>query len=96
MYSRQWLLYSLIRVGVFAVALVVLVLVGLNFIIATIAAAVIGFCFSYIFLRNQRDAVAKSIQNIRTRKDTDTDNDVENEMLDRIDENLEGDGGRKP
>ncbi|MCU1558350.1 MAG: hypothetical protein JWN09_2345 [Microbacteriaceae bacterium] len=96
MYSRQWVLYSLIRVGVFAVALVLLVLVGVNVIVAAVAAAVIGFCVSYIFLRGPRDAVAKSIVDLRTRKDRDDDNDIENDLLDRIDENLEGDSRPKP
>jgi hypothetical protein len=95
-YSRQWVLYSLIRVGVFAVALVLLVLVGVNVIVAAVAAAVIGFCVSYIFLRGPRDAVAKSIVDLRTRKDRDDDNDIENDLLDRIDENLEGDSRPKP
>jgi hypothetical protein len=95
-YSRQWVLYSLIRVGVFAAALVLLVLVGVNVIVAAVAAAVIGFCVSYIFLRGPRDAVAKSIVDLRTRKDRDDDNDIENDLLDRIDENLEGDSRPKP
>jgi hypothetical protein len=95
-YSRQWVLYSLIRVGVFAVALVLLMLVGVNVIVAAVAAAVIGFCVSYIFLRGPRDAVAKSIVDLRTRKDRDDDNDIENDLLDRIDENLEGDSRPKP
>ena len=95
MYSRQWVLYSLIRVGVFAVALVLLVLVGVNVIVAAVAAAVIGFCVSYIFLRGPRDAVAKSIVDLRTRKDRDDDNDIENDLLDRIDQNLEGDSRPK-
>ncbi len=91
-YSRQWILYSLIRVGVFAAALALLVLVGVTFLIAAVAAAVIGFCVSYIFLRGPRNAVATSIHELRTKKDRDADNDVENDVLDRI----EGDGSRKP
>jgi cell division protein FtsL len=95
-YSRQWILYSLIRVGVFAAALALLVLVGVNVLIAAVAAAVIGFCVSYIFLRGPRNAVAKSIVELRTKKDRDDDNDLENDVLDRLEgERLDGDGGRK-
>lgn len=95
MYSRQWVLFSLIRVGIFAAALALLMSLRVNFVLAAIAAAAIGFCFSYIFLSKPRDAVAKSIVELRSRKDRDEDNDIENELLDRIDETLEGDSGRK-
>jgi hypothetical protein len=88
--SRQWVVYSAIRVGIFAVALVVLLVVGVTGWIAAIGAAVIGLCVSYIFFRPQRDAVARSIVDIRSAKDRDIDNDLENDVLDR----LEGDGGR--
>jgi heme O synthase-like polyprenyltransferase len=89
--SRQWVVYSAIRVGIFAVALVVLLVVGVTGWIAAIVATVIGLCVSYIFFRPQRDAVAKSIVDIRSTKDRDVDNDLENDLLDR----LESDGGRK-
>jgi uncharacterized membrane protein YphA (DoxX/SURF4 family) len=82
--SRQWIVYTLIRVGIFAILLTVFLLVGLNVWYAAIAAAAIGFCISYIFFRGQRDAVAKSIVDIRSTKDRDVDNDIENEALDRI------------
>jgi hypothetical protein len=90
--SRQWVVYSLIRVGIFAIALTVLLLVGVNIWVSAFAAAAVGFCVSYIFLRGPRDAVAKSIVDIRSTKLRDVDNDIENEALDR----LEDDRGRKP
>jgi hypothetical protein len=85
-YSRQWILFSLIRVGTFAAALAVLMLLGVNVIVAAIGAAVIGFCVSYIFLRKQREAVSSSIAHLRSTKDRDRDNELENEALDRFDE----------
>ena len=85
-YSRQWIVFSLIRVGTFATALAILMLVGLNVFVAAIGAAVIGFCVSYIFLRKQREAVSTSIGQLRDNKDRDRDNDLENEALDRFDE----------
>lgn len=83
-HSRQWILYSLIRVGVFAIALALLMILGVNVFVAAIGAAIIGLCVSYIFLRRQRDAVASSIDHLRTTKDRDIDNDVENDALDHF------------
>ncbi len=85
-YSRQWILFSLIRVGTFAVALALLLLLGVNVFVAALGAAVIGFCVSYIFLRKQREAVSTSIGHLRANKDRDRDNELENEALDRFDE----------
>jgi len=85
-YSRQWILFSLVRVGTFAATLAILMLVGLNVFIAAIGAAVIGFCVSYIFLRKQREAVSTSIGHLRANKDRDRDNELENEALDRFEE----------
>ena len=85
-YSRQWIVFSLIRVGSFAVALAILLLVGVNVFVAALGAAVIGFCVSYIFLRKQREAVSTSIGHLRANKDRDRDNELENEALDRFDE----------
>ena len=86
MYSRQWIVFSLIRVGTFAAALALLMLLGLNVFVAAIGAAVIGFCVSYIFLRKQREAVSISIGHLRENKDRDHDNDLENEALDRFED----------
>ncbi len=87
--SRLWLLYSLIRLGIFALALAGLLLIGVTVWIAAIGAAVIGFCVSYIFLSRPRDAVAKTMVNekasgSKSRPERDLDNDIENEALDRL------------
>ncbi|MCU1415231.1 MAG: hypothetical protein JWN80_2571 [Microbacteriaceae bacterium] len=87
--SRHWLLFSLIRLGIFAVALAGLLLLQVNVWIAAFGAALIGFCISYIFLRGPRDAVAKSMvrqkaSGSKSRPDRDLDNDIENEALDRL------------
>ena len=90
--SRQWIVYSAIRLGMFAAILAILILVGVNPIIATIGSAAISFCLSYIFLTKQRDAVARSVVTIRSKKTTtDLDNDLENEAIDRLE-----DGKRAP
>lgn len=59
--SRQWILYSLLRVGIFAAALTALLLAGIEPWIAALVAAVIGLCITYIFFRPQRDAVARNL-----------------------------------
>jgi hypothetical protein len=87
-HSRQWIVYSLIRVGVFALALAALILLGLNVYIAAIGAAIIGFCVSYLFLGKQRRNVAATIDRYRNQKIRDDDNDVENDALDRLDPDL--------
>lgn len=93
--SRQWVLYSLIRLGIFAVALAILLIVGVNVWIAAIGAAVIGFCVSYIFLRGPRDAVAKTMvsakaSSTKSTPERDIDNDIENEALDRLEKGQSG------
>jgi uncharacterized membrane protein YphA (DoxX/SURF4 family) len=93
--SRQWVLYSLIRLGIFAIALAILLLIGVDVWIAAIGAAVIGFCVSYIFLRGPRDAVAKTMVNAkassaRSTAERDLDNDAENEALDRLEKGQPG------
>lgn len=86
MYSRQWIIYSLIRVGVFAVALALLLVMQVNVYLAAIVAAVIGFCVSFIFLRRQREAVSTTLDLLRVNKVKDRDNDIENEALDRFED----------
>jgi len=54
-------LYSLLRVGIFAVAFVVLVLVGFVPWLAAIVAAVIGLCVSYLFLGRTRSAMSEQL-----------------------------------
>lgn len=58
---KPWIAYSLVRVGVFALAFAILMLVGVEWWLAAIVAAVIGFCVAYIFFGKLRDAVALDI-----------------------------------
>ncbi|MCU1403486.1 MAG: hypothetical protein JWM70_1810 [Microbacteriaceae bacterium] len=48
---RPWIVYTAIRVVLFGIALTILLLLSVNPIIAAVAAAVVGLCSSYIFLR---------------------------------------------
>lgn len=60
------LLFSVVRVLVFAVPFAVLYAIGLEWWIAALIAAVVGFCVSYIFLRPLRDRVARQLADARS------------------------------
>ncbi|MEO6944692.1 MAG: DUF4229 domain-containing protein [Lacisediminihabitans sp.] len=81
--TRIWITYTLIRILIFAIALAGLLLLQMNPVWATVLAAVIGFCVSYIFFRGTRDDLAKDIYQRRHSEQHDVDNDIENEALDR-------------
>jgi hypothetical protein len=69
---KPWVSYSLIRLGIFAAALTVLLLLGVPGWLAAIAAALIGLSVAYIFFRPQRDELIASVRRVPT-----TDEDVE-------------------
>ena len=62
---RDWLLYTALRVLAFAIPFGILYAIGLDWWISALIAAVVGFCVSYIFLRQQRDRVAMRIVEAR-------------------------------
>lgn len=62
---RAWLLFSAVRVLVFAVPFAILFALGIDWWIAALIAAVVGFCVSYIFLRGLRDRVALQLAEAR-------------------------------
>jgi hypothetical protein len=79
---KPWLQYSLIRVVSFAVAFGVLLLVGVEWWLAAILAAVIGLCVSYIFFGKLRDAVARDLAARRAAPPEDSDADAEDADVD--------------
>jgi len=82
---KAWLVYTLARLGIFAVALVVLFVVGLPWYWATIGAAVIGLLVSYIALPGLRGQVTASIAARRGRTARDADSDFEDDFVDAED-----------
>jgi hypothetical protein len=72
-----WVQYSLIRIGVFAAVLTVLLLLRLEWWLAAIVAAVIGLCVSFIFFGDLRTRVATDLAARRGRTPADADADVE-------------------
>lgn len=63
---RAWLLFSAVRVLVFAIPFAILFALGVDWWIAALIAAVVGFCVSYIFLRGLRDRVALQLAESRS------------------------------
>jgi hypothetical protein len=80
----SWITYTVLRLLVFAVPLVVLLLVGVIWWLAVIAAALIGLCLSYIFLSRPRNAVSSDLYAVRHRERpvTREDDDVEDAAVD--------------
>ena len=82
--AREIFLYSTLRILVFVVPFVALMLLRIDWWISVLAATVIGACVSYLFLASQRNAVSEVVAGWRKGDHKDTDNEIENESLDRI------------
>ena len=80
----SWLTYTVLRLLVFAIPLVILLVVGLVWWLAVIAAALIGLCLSYILLSKSRNAISTDFYTVRQRsKPANTqDDDDEDAVLD--------------
>jgi uncharacterized membrane protein YagU involved in acid resistance len=70
---RAWVLYSALRVGVFAVLFGVLYVITspvwpgtASWLASAVGAAVLALCISYIFFKPLRERVALSVANART------------------------------
>ena len=83
----SWITYSVLRLLVFAIPLAVLLVLGIAWWIAVIAAALIGLCLSYIFLSRPRNAVSTELYRARHRDKpaTTADDDVEDAAVDAAD-----------
>ena len=58
-------MYTLIRLGIFAVVLTVLYLLGIEPWIAAVIAAIISLCISIIFLRKPREEASRTLYEAR-------------------------------
>ncbi|MFC5502578.1 DUF4229 domain-containing protein [Lysinimonas soli] len=71
---RAWILFSAVRLGLFAVLFGVLYALAaptwpsLAWLIAAVGAAVLAFCISYIFFAPLRERVAREIAETRAGK----------------------------
>ena len=64
---RAWLLFTFERLLAFIAPFVLLYALGVDWWIAAIGAAVIGFCVSYIFLAPLRNRAALQLAQARAR-----------------------------
>jgi uncharacterized membrane protein len=67
---KPWLIYSVIRVALFAGLLAVLLAVGIEGWLAALIAAVVGLCVSYLFFGRLRSQVAQGVADRRSGKTT--------------------------
>lgn len=82
----SWITYTVLRLLVFVVPLVILLLLGIVWWASVIAAALIGLCLSYIFLSRPRDAVSSELYAVRHRdKPVASPDDDEDAALDAAD-----------
>ena len=59
---KPWLLYSLVRLGLFAAVFALLYgLMNFEPWLAAIIAAIVGLCLAYLFFRPQRDRAISSL-----------------------------------
>lgn len=89
---KPWLLYSVIRLAIFAVVLTVLLVAQVPGWIAAIVAALFGFAVSYLFLGKLRAPVVQGVADRRSgRSQPATDDEDAEDALER-NNFLEGDG----
>ena len=90
--GRTWLVYTLIRVGIFAAVLAILLLLQITPWLAAIIAALISLCISIIVLRKPRDEASRSLYAARENRGQaqsakpaagSEDEDVEDSAVDR-------------
>jgi hypothetical protein len=63
----SWVTYTVLRLLLFVVPLVILLLLGVEAWVSVVAAALIGLCLSYILLRRPREAVSRDLYEVRHR-----------------------------
>jgi hypothetical protein len=82
----HWIRYSVIRIGLFALAFIGLFTLGLEWWLSAVLATVIAFTVSYIFFARQRDLLARDLEaRASSKKNLDPDADAEDTL------DLEGD-----
>jgi hypothetical protein len=80
---NPWLTYVLARLGIFVVALAVLVIVGVDWGWSTVFATLIALALSLLFLGPLRQRAADDLQRRTEKPAADTDSAAEDAQLDR-------------
>lgn len=84
---KPWVKYTFVRLGIFAVALAILLVLRIDPYLATIVAAVVGLCVSYIFFAPLRRRVALDLAERRATADPRHGDDVaEDDEITRADD----------
>lgn len=71
---KSWLVYTVMRVALFAAVFAGLMLLGLEGWLAAVLAAIIGLCVAYIFLRGPRE---RAVAALAARRETGADEAAE-------------------
>lgn len=81
---RTWILYSLLRVGIFVVILLVLLLLGIEWWIAATFAALLAVAVSLLTLNRLRDTASTQLADAQERRMRGriTDEHIEDEVID--------------
>ncbi len=89
--KKLWLVFISARIGLFALFLTVLLLLGFDGIYSAVIAGVLALAVSLVFLQKQRDALSIEIYKRNNRDKNsgvpDSDADVENAILDSKEDN---------
>jgi uncharacterized membrane protein YphA (DoxX/SURF4 family) len=92
--------YFLARIGIFVAVFCILLLIGIEPILAALFAAVISLAISLIFLQKQRDRVSEAIyaraNRAKAQAGADGETDVENDLLDSAEDLDKPDAGNAP
>ena len=80
---NQWLSYVLARLGIFGLALAVLVLVGVDWGWAAVFATLIALALSLLFLGSLRQGAASDLQRRTEKPAPDGDSTTEDAQLNR-------------
>jgi len=87
--KNAWATYLIIRIGLFAGILAILMLLGVEPIASALFSAVLSLAISLVFFNRQRNAVSEAVARaIEKRKkfgESDADSDHENQLLDNAD-----------
>lgn len=77
-----WIQYTLARLGIFAVSLVILLWVGTGWLLGAVFASLIALALSVLFLSDLRRRVAADIQRRVATPVKDRDSDIEDTQID--------------
>ena len=77
--KNPWVIYVSIRLGLFAVLLAIMLLVGFDPYFSTLIAGVVALALSLIFFDKQRSELSKSIYEKNQRKHADRDTRAEDD-----------------